>query len=75
MRMSLLSQISPTQFGSYVRAVSYEKLYQLFEKPRDALGYRHLNPLTKLYSNFCNLCQMIVRPLLRIEITIRLKPE
>lgn len=74
-QMSLLSQISPTQFGSYVRTVSYEKLYQLFERPRDALGYRHVDPLTKVYNNFVTLCQMIIRPLFRIEISIRLKPE
>ena len=73
--MSLLSQISPSQFGSYVRTVSYEKLYQLFERPRDALGYRHVNPLRKVYNNFATLCQMIIRPLFRIQITITLKPE
>jgi len=73
--MSLLNQITPTLFTSYFRALSYEKLHQRFERPNDALGYRHRNPLTRIYYKFSELCQVIVGPLLRIEITIRLKPQ
>jgi len=73
--MSLLNQITLTQFSYYIRTLSYDKLYQRFERPNHALGYRHRNPLTRVYYKFSDLCQMIIGPLLRIEITIRLKPN
>jgi hypothetical protein len=67
--------MTPTQVTSYIKILSYDKLYQKFQRPNDALGYRHHNPIARFFDKFSLLCQMIIRPLFRIEIIVRLKPE
>jgi len=74
--MSLLTTAttSITHIPSFVKTLAYERVYQQFEKPNDALGNRYRNSLAKLYDPVLNFFRKGVRIFKRIEITVRLKP-
>ena len=73
--MSLLTTAttSITHIPSYVKTLAYERAYQQFEKPNDALGNRYWNPIAKLYDSVLNFFGKGLGVFKRIEITIRLR--
>ncbi|MCI0561427.1 MAG: hypothetical protein MN733_23315 [Nitrososphaera sp.] len=72
-----IRSISNTPF--YVKGLTYDRVYQRFERPHDALGNRFRNPVARVYDFVLNSClsafRRIFSPLARIEITIRMRPE
>lgn len=83
--MSILSQIdigrnlqrltTVGQVPQYVKGLAYERVYQPFERPHDALGDRYRNPFARLYSKILNVCRLVPRVFSRIEITVKIRPE
>jgi hypothetical protein len=79
--MSLLDQIGAANVVRikraplYVKDLTYDRIRQPFERPHDALGNRHRNPIARVYSMFVDFCKRIVKPFSRIEIVVRIKPE
>ena len=96
--MSILGQIGLTrslritsviEVPRYVRSVTYDRVYQQFERPHDALGNRHQNPFTRLYRKIVNICRIVPQSfrmaqhsfkivpesLSRIEIVLRVRPK
>ena len=80
--MSLLGQINIMQnVGRIshaplrVKSLTYDRVYQQFERPHDALGNQYRNPVARVYDWILSACTRLVRPIARIEIVIRLKPE
>lgn len=81
--MSLLGQInlvhnvgrirSVSGVPQYVRARTYDRLSQQFERPHHALGNRYRNPIARLYDRAIGLCMRMVRPLGRIEIVVKVR--
>jgi len=73
----------------YVRSITYDRVYQQFERPHDALGNRHQNPFTKIYHKILNICRIVPQrlkivqqsvmfvpqSLSRIEIVVRVRPR
>jgi len=83
--MSLLGQInivhsvgrirSIGQAPLYVKGLTYDRLYQQFERPHHALGNRYRNPIARAYDKILIACRRIFSPLARIEIAIRIRPK
>jgi len=70
--MSILGQIGLTRnlritsvirVPRYVRSITYDRVYQQFERPHDALGNRHQNPFTSLYRRIVNICRIVPQSL------------
>ncbi|MGI0016416.1 MAG: hypothetical protein ACREBU_23595, partial [Nitrososphaera sp.] len=59
----------------YVKGLTYDRLYQQFERPHHALGNRYRNPIARAYDMVMYACRRILSPLTRIEIAIRIRPE
>jgi hypothetical protein len=87
-KMSILGQIEITrnlqrlttvgQVPRYVKGLAYERVYQPFERPHDALGSRYRNPLARLAGKILDILRIVPRAFSRIgriEITVRMKPE
>jgi len=91
-RMSILGQmiishnlkrvVTVIHVPRYVRSITVDRVYQQFEKPHDALGNRHHNPLSRLYHTILNLFLVVPRTLRilpetvsRIEIAVRIRPK
>jgi hypothetical protein len=77
--MSLLGQIHSVGRIShaplYVKGLTYDRLYQQFERPHDALGNRYRNPVARAYDRVLDVCRRLVRPFARIEIVVRIRPD
>ncbi len=91
-RMSILGQMvvsynlqritTVIRVPRYIRSIAVDRVYQQFERPHDALGNRHHNPLSKLYHTVLNLCMIVLQALRiipdtvsRIEIAVRIRPK
>ena len=59
----------------YVRSITYERVYQQFERPHDALGNRHQNPFTRLYRKIVNICRIVPQSLRTAQHSFRIVPE
>lgn len=59
----------------YVKGLTYDRVYQRFERPHHALGNRYRNPISRAYYMVIHACRRILSPLTRIEIAIRIRPE
>gem|GEM_PF-5399442 len=44
-----------------VKGLTYERLYQQFERPHDALSNRYRNPVVRMYDRILSACRRIVR--------------
>jgi hypothetical protein len=82
--MSILGQIGLTRnlritsvirVPRYVRSITYDRVYQQFEKPHDALGNRHQNPITKLYRKILEICGIVPQSLRMVQRSLRIVPQ
>ncbi|HEV8404982.1 MAG TPA: hypothetical protein VGQ13_03655 [Nitrososphaera sp.] len=83
--MSILGQIGLTQslhrittviqVPRYVRSITYDKVYQQFERPHDALGNRHQNPFNRIYRKIVNISSIVIGNLRTVQRSFRIVPQ
>lgn len=64
-----------THAPSIVKGMTYDKLHDKFERPSDALGYMHRNPLRKMFNIFSGYLYDFVNFVSRIEFSVRIRPN